>query len=118
VTAYNHNGFRDYYPVYGRYLESDPIGLAGGLNPYAYAGNNPSKNIDPNGLATLQIGFAGSASIPFGPSLPFGIGIAVDSHFHTGLYGYGGLRCVSTYLSRLLRSVSLSFVLLNCGCND
>jgi RHS repeat-associated protein len=30
-TGFNHNGFRDYMPNVGRYLESDPIGLAGGL---------------------------------------------------------------------------------------
>lgn len=50
ATAYNHNGFRDYNPVMGRYLEADPIGLAGGLNPYAYVGSNPAKWTDRTGL--------------------------------------------------------------------
>src|SRR5947209_19463978 len=36
-TGWNHNGFRDYAPTLGRYLESDPIGLQGGSNAYAYA---------------------------------------------------------------------------------
>ena len=45
---YNHN--RYYNPELGRYMEADPIGLEGGLNPYAYAGSNPVMNVDPSGL--------------------------------------------------------------------
>ena len=45
---YNHNRF--YNPELGRYMEPDPIGLEGGLNPYVYAGNNPVSNVDPSGL--------------------------------------------------------------------
>lgn len=45
-----HNGFRDYEPTIGRYLQSDPIGLRGGLSTYGYTGANPVSNIDPLGL--------------------------------------------------------------------
>lgn len=44
--------FRNYNPALGRYLESDPIGLAGGINTYNYAANNPYKYVDPSGLLT------------------------------------------------------------------
>ncbi|RKG41079.1 RHS repeat-associated core domain-containing protein [Acinetobacter rongchengensis] len=46
-----YNYFRDYDPITGRYIESDPIGLDGGLNTYGYVGGNALHLVDPNGLA-------------------------------------------------------------------
>lgn len=54
---YNHNRF--YNPELGRYMEPDPIGLEGGLNPYAYAGSNPVMNVDPSGLRLDMLSDAG-----------------------------------------------------------
>jgi RHS repeat-associated protein len=50
-TGLNHNGFRNYAPGLGRYLETDPIGLRGGTNRYAYADGNPIAKTDRLGLA-------------------------------------------------------------------
>ena len=55
-TGLYYNGYRYYYPRIGRYISSDPIGLAGGLNTYSYVGGNPLRYIDPFGLASLGIG--------------------------------------------------------------
>jgi RHS repeat-associated protein len=44
------NYFREYDPAVGRYRQADPIGLAGGLNGYVYANQNPLTFIDPEGL--------------------------------------------------------------------
>jgi RHS repeat-associated protein len=40
---------RYYSPALQRFISEDPLGLAGGMNLYAYAGNNPVSFIDPFG---------------------------------------------------------------------
>jgi RHS repeat-associated protein len=62
------NGYRDFDPATGRYVEGDPSGLAGGLNPYAYSGANPLSNFDPLGLYCTSGGGWTSCSYPGGSS--------------------------------------------------
>lgn len=52
-TSLYYNYFRGYDPQTGRYIESDPIGLDGGINTYGYVAANPLTSIDPNGLQIL-----------------------------------------------------------------
>jgi RHS repeat-associated protein len=52
-TSTHYNFFRDYDPSTGRYVESDPIGLEGGINIYVYVGGNPLRWDDSLGLARI-----------------------------------------------------------------
>jgi RHS repeat-associated protein len=60
-TALSQNWYRDYDATLGRYIESDPIGLDGGINTYGYANGNSIGYIDPTGQGALGAFWGGIA---------------------------------------------------------
>ncbi|SDD35106.1 RHS repeat-associated core domain-containing protein [Aquimonas voraii] len=72
VTRWHYNYFRDYEPATGRYVQSDPIGLEGGVSTYSYVTARALNFIDKKGLDGSP--FCGGAS----GLLPNGMGNADD----------------------------------------
>ena len=67
-TGLHYNYHRYYDPKTGRYLTPDPIGLAGGINLYAYVQNNPVNLVDPYGLTGLEATIGGAGAYAAGGS--------------------------------------------------
>lgn len=58
-TGLNYNYLRDYDPMVGRYVESDPSGLRGGINTYVYVEDDPVDGIDPFGRSKVYGNWCG-----------------------------------------------------------
>ncbi|TXI48654.1 MAG: RHS repeat protein [Lysobacter sp.] len=58
ASGFNYNYFRDYDAESGRYVQSDPIGLGGGISTYGYVSGNPLILLDFSGLLQWQVNSA------------------------------------------------------------
>ncbi len=78
----DYNYFRDYDPATGRYLQPDPIGLAGGVSMYGYVGGSPLGGIDPYGLEDSRAVLYGAGVIDQMPNR------SVNADFFVGAWSY------------------------------
>jgi RHS repeat-associated protein len=91
ASGYQYKRNRYYDPSTGRFTQEDPIGLAGGLNTYGFAGGDPVNFSDPFGLDAIEIRFnlypiaIGGVKIP----LAHYAVIAVSKTGVTKYYEYG-----------------------------
>jgi RHS repeat-associated protein len=106
-TGLHYNRFRYYSPIFGRYLNKDPLGHVGGINLYNFIGNSPPNQTDGFGLlwktvAAIGAGIAVGALVvvtaPVSAPVALGLGLAAGGFtagaLNEGLNNGFNLKCV------------------------
>lgn len=107
-TGLSNNVNRDYDSSVGRYVQSDPIGLNGGLSTYASVNNSPLKYIDPEGTDGILLVNPTAAYIPLTGDYAGHAAVLVGNdqtgwiyYSEGGLDNNGGQITTSTYFADL-----------------
>lgn len=117
-TGHSYNVARDYDSSLGRYLQSDPIGLGGGVNTYLYVRDNPIRYIDRYGLVTCGSSWYEGA-IPDNPlGYPFSGCCADHDSCYGNCNGPKKFQCDNAFHQCMLAKCSQYQGVSNWACNS